>query len=55
MLIMNDYWRTSGDAEYQQSVDNWANEKYGEGWRMYCTVWDMEALYDRFILDKLYK
>lgn len=45
----NDYWYGSGDAEYQMAVDKWANEKYGEDWRLKCEVYNMEKLYDTYI------
>lgn len=45
----SNYWMGSGDGEYQKAVDEWANAKYGEGWRLRCEVYNMEASYDKYI------
>ncbi len=44
---MNDYWRTSGDAEWQIKVNDWATQRYGADWHDKYTAWEIEALYEK--------
>lgn len=46
------YWMGSGDGVYQKAVDEWANERYGEDWRLRCEVYNMEASYDKYISNQ---
>ncbi len=47
-----DYWRTSGDAEWQLAVNDWATQRYGADWHDKYVPWEIEALY-KLTLDIL--
>ncbi len=48
---MSDYWHTSGDAEWQIAVNEWATKRYGVDWHDRYTPWDIERGYKMSDMD----